>query len=492
MPLLAARPAPNDGGYAVADYDAVEPSLGTMDDLRALAADLHEHGMALCVDVVLNHTAREHAWARAALAGDARRLAYYRTFPDRSEPDEYERTLPEVFPDIAPGSFSWVPELDRWVWTTFNEYQWDLDYTNPEVFREMAEVVLRLANVGVDVLRLDAVPFLWKRKGTDCQNQPEVHQLLQALRAVGRIAAPAVAFKAEAIVSPAQLVTYLGTGRHEGKECDLAYNSVLMALLWSALASGRVALMTHVLDGMPAVPPGAGWVTYVRCHDDIGWAITPRGRRRRRRGRPSAPALPVGLLRRRLPRLVRPRRALPARRGDRRGAHERHGRVAGRARAAGEEELGVRRVLLLYAVAFAHGGLPLIYMGDELGLLNDPAWAEDEHHAADNRWMHRPPMDWAAAERRTVPGTVEAALWDGLRRLIAARRATRADPCPGHRPAAVDGQRPRLRAAAHVRRRPAAGAGELQRRRAARARLDRRRARPRAARRARRARARPL
>jgi amylosucrase len=169
MPLLAARPEPNDGGYAVADYRAVEPSLGTMADLRALAAELHAHGMTLCVDVVLNHTAREHAWARAALAGDDRKLAYYRTFPDRSEPDEYERTLPEVFPDIAPGSFSWVPELDRWVWTTFNEFQWDLDYTNPEVFRELAEVVLDLANAGVDVLRLDAVPFLWKRKGTDCR-----------------------------------------------------------------------------------------------------------------------------------------------------------------------------------------------------------------------------------------------------------------------------------------------------------------------------------
>ena len=235
MPLLAARPEPNDGGYAVTDYGAVEPALGTIDDLRALAADLRAHGMALCIDVVLNHTAREHAWARAALQGDERKLAYYRTFPDRTEPDEYERTLPEIFPDNAPGSFSWVPELGRWVWTTFNEYQWDLDYTNPEVFRAMAEAILRLADVGVDVLRLDAVPFLWKRKGTDCQNQPEVHQLLQALRAVLRIAAPAVGLKAEAIVSPANLVTYLGTGRHEGKECDLAYNNVLMALLWSSL-----------------------------------------------------------------------------------------------------------------------------------------------------------------------------------------------------------------------------------------------------------------
>src|SRR4051812_4248817 len=273
MPLLRARPAPNDGGYAVVDYGAVEPALGTMDDLRALASDLRAAGMALCVDVVLNHTAREHPWAQAAMAGDERTLAYYRTFADRAEPDAYELTLPEVFPDTAPGSFTWEPALGRWVWTTFNAYQWDLDWSNPAVFVAMAEVVLALAAAGVDVLRLDAVPFLWKRRGTDCQNQPEVHEILQALRAAVRIAAPAVAFKAEAIVSPRQLVAYLGTGRHEGKECDLAYHNVLMVLLWSALASRRVALMTHTLRAMPRVPPLAGWVTYVRCHDDIGWAI---------------------------------------------------------------------------------------------------------------------------------------------------------------------------------------------------------------------------
>src|SRR3954468_5006452 len=180
MPLLRARPAPNDGGYAVVDYGAVEPALGTMDDLRALAADLRAAGMALCVDVVLNHTAREHPRARAAGDGDERMLAFSRPFPDRSEPDAYELTLPEVFPDTAPGSFTWSPELERWVWTTFNDYQWDLDYSNPEVFRAMAEVMVDLANAGVDVLRLDAVPFLWKRPGTSSQNEPEVHELLQA------------------------------------------------------------------------------------------------------------------------------------------------------------------------------------------------------------------------------------------------------------------------------------------------------------------------
>ena len=197
--------------------------------------------MSLCVDVVLNHTAREHPWAVAARQGDPRRLAFYRTFADRTEPDAYERTLPEVFPDTAPGNFTFDPELGRWVWTTFNAYQWDLDHANPEVFVAMAAAMLDLAAVGVDVLRLDAVPFLWKRMGTDCQNQPEVHDLLQAYRAAVRIAAPAVAFKAEAIVAPRDLVAYLGLGRHEGMECDLAYHNVLMVLLWSTLATRRVA-----------------------------------------------------------------------------------------------------------------------------------------------------------------------------------------------------------------------------------------------------------
>ncbi|WP_053226870.1 amylosucrase [Solirubrobacter soli] len=416
MPLLHARPAPNDGGYAVIDYAAVDPALGTMDDLRALADDLRAEGMALCVDVVLNHTAAEHPWTRE-------HPDYYRTFPDRVEPDLYERTLPDVFPDTAPGSFTQVS--DRWVWTTFNAYQWDLDYTNPDVFVAMTSAMLGLAAVGVDVLRLDAAPFLWKRVGTNCQNQPEVHELLQAFRAALRIAAPAVAFKAEAIVAPRDLVPYLGTGRHEGKECDLAYHNVLMVLLWSALASGRVALMTSTLKAMPPVPPGAGWLTYVRCHDDIGWAITPEDA-----GRVGEDAY---LHRRFLADFYA---------GDFPGTFARGARFqpdprTGEARTSGTcaslaglesapdpyaTELAVRRILLLYAVAFAHGGLPLIYMGDELGLLNDPAGAADP----DSRWMHRPFMDWQAAERRHDPASVEGRLWAGLRRLVAARRSTRA------------------------------------------------------------------
>jgi amylosucrase len=423
MPLLHARPQPNDGGYAVVDYDAVEPALGTMDDLRGLAGDLHAAGIALCVDVVLNHTAREHVWARAAIDGDARMLARYRTFPDRAGPDAYERTLRHVFPDTAPGNFTWSPELGRWVWTTFHDYQWDLDYSNPDVFRAMAEAMLGLANAGVDVMRLDAVPFLWKRLGTACENLPEVHMVLAALREVMRRVAPAVAFKAEAIVSPKQLVAYLG-------ECDLAYNNALMVMGWSSLATSRAELMAGTLRELPPPPPHAAWVTYVRGHDDIGWAITPEDAGR------------VGeddhLHRRFLADFYAGEFPMSFARGARFQVQEASGesRTSGTAASlAGLEaalergddvavELAIRRVLLLYAVAFAYGGVPLVYMGDEIGLLNDPHWADDPAHASDNRWMHRPPMDWEAAERRGDPGTIEGRLWSGLQRLIAQRHAT--------------------------------------------------------------------
>ena len=415
MPLLHARPAPNDGGYAVLDYGAVEPALGTMDDLRELADALRAHGMSLCVDIVVNHTAAEHAWTA--------RPDFYRSFPDRTGPDAFERTLPEVFPETAPGNFTRVGV--RWMWTTFNTYQWDLNYENPEVFVAMAEVMLDLAQIGVDVMRLDAVPFLWKRVGTNCQNQPEVHELLQAFRAVVRIAAPAVAFKAEAIVAPRQLLPYLGAGKHEGKECDLAYHNVLMVLLWSALASSRVRLLTTALQAIPPPPSEAGWVTYVRGHDDIGWAITDED---------AARAGEDAHLHRRF--------LADFYAGDfpgsfARGARFQYEPATGEARTSGTTaslaglqsapdavatEYAIRRILLLYAVVFAHGGIPLIYMGDELGLLNDPVGARDP----DNRWMHRPYMDWQAAQRRGDLDTVEGRLFAGLRRLVAARRSTRA------------------------------------------------------------------
>jgi amylosucrase len=431
MPLLRAREGDNDGGYAVQDYGAVEPRLGSMDDLETLAVALHERGMSLCIDLVLNHTAAEHEWARAAAAGDPAYRDFYLIYPDRTEPDAYERTLPEVFPDNAPGSFTDVPGVGV-VWTTFNTFQWDLNWANPRVFAAMLEALLDLANRGIDVVRLDAAPFLWKRLGTNCQNQPEAHDIVQALRALVRIAAPSVTFKAEAIVAPDDLVQYLGAHERYRPECDLAYHNQLMVMLWSSIATRDGRLATVALRRLRPAPPETGWVTYVRCHDDIGWAVSDDDARA------------VGW------NPFEHRRFLAAFFAGRtegsfaRGAAFQENPDTGDVRTSGSTaalcglELavlsddpaaiaaGVRRVLLLYSIVYSFGGIPLVYMGDELGLFGDEDWASLPSQANDNRWMHRPFMDWQVAERRHDPVTVEGQVFSGLQELAATRRTVTA------------------------------------------------------------------
>jgi amylosucrase len=427
MPLLQPRDGDSDGGYAVADYGAVDPRVGSMADLEVLAAELHGRGIALCIDLVLNHTAREHEWARKAQAGDPACREMYLIYPDRTAPDAYQATLPEVFPDTAPGSFTEVPGLG-WVWTTFHDYQWDLNYANPAVFRQMLATMLTLANRGVDVLRLDAAPFLWKRPGTDGQNQPEAHLLLQAFRALTRLAAPGLVLKAEAIVGPEMLVQYLGAHDRYQPECDLAYDNQLMVMLWSTLASRDVRLAEHALSRRRAAPAPTAWVSYLRCHDDIGWAVS------------DADAAAAGLggfeHRRFLSEFFAGR--FPG--SFARGALFQENPLTGDARisgmaaslcgiesaaAAGDEAeltLGLRRLESMYAVVFSFGGIPLIYMGDELALPNDPGWAEDPAHVHDNRWMHRPRMDWARAARRGDPSSVEGRAFTALQGLARARQ----------------------------------------------------------------------
>ena len=419
MPLLAPRHGDSDGGYAVLDYDAVDPRLGTMDDLEALAADLHARGMSLCIDLVLNHTAAEHHWARAAAAGDAKFRDFYRVFPDREIPDRYERTLPEVFPDQAPGNFTHVEGVG-WVWTTFNSFQWDLDWSNPEVFEAMLATVFAVANRGVDVVRVDAAPFLWKREGTDCQNQPEVHLILQALRTLTLVAAPGVVFKAEAIVAPTELVKYLGGHDRFVPECDLAYHNQLMVLLWSTLATRDVRLARVALSRMRPAPPSTAWVTYLRCHDDIGWAITDEDARAVGLDPSAHRAFLSDFYAGHHPGSFARGAVFQAnpRTGDRRTSGSTASLCGLEAALEGgidaEVSAATSRLLMLYSVAYAFGGIPLIYMGDELALCNDRHWADDAAHAGDNRWMHRPPMDWQAAARRNDTTTIEGTVFGRL------------------------------------------------------------------------------
>ena len=424
MPLLRPRDGDSDGGYAVADYRDVRADLGTPQDLAALAKALRAEGISLVVDLVVNHVAREHEWARAARAGSERHRAYFHVFPDRREPDAYEATLPEVFPDFAPGNFTWDDELSGWVWTTFNSFQWDVDWSNPEVFAEYAGVVFWLANLGVEVLRLDAIAFLWKRKGTDSQNQPEVHAIARALRALTRIACPAVALKAEAIVAPDDLVGYLGRGRHHGKVSDLAYHNTLMVQIWSMLATRDVRLSVRALQRLPVVPTTTAWICYLRCHDDIGWAVD------------DGDAAAVGLSgfghRAFLSDYYTGRfpgsqaagltfQENPAT-GDRRVSGTTADLTGLRSAANPEQvDLAVRRVLLAYAVVLGWGGIPVVWTGDELGLVGDEGWADDPAHAGDNRWYHRPRLDDATRALRHDPRSPAGRVFAGLRALAAQR-----------------------------------------------------------------------
>ena len=432
MPCLMPREGDNDGGYSVKDYRRIDPRYGDMSDFEAVTAACRARGISVCVDLVLNHTAREHEWADAARAGDPAYLDYYLTYRDDAVPKAHKATLVEVFPDTAPGNFTFDAAMDRWVWTTFNAHQWDLNWANPRVFLEMTRVMLFLANRGADVLRLDAVAFMWKRMGTRCQSEPEVHMILHALRAACRIVAPAAIHLEEAIVGPAEMLTYLGRDVHDGKIGNLAYHNSLMVQIWSALATRDARLMTHVLaTHFPSSVTNATYATYLRCHDDIGWAITDED------------AAALGL-------------SGPAHRGFlsdfyeggfpgsfAEGALFQHNpetgdkRISGttaslagleRAEAAGDPaaiDMAVHRILLGHAIIASYGGIPLVYMGDEVALLNDRGYAEDPALAHDSRWLHRPHMDWdrlarARAEPDGPPGRVLA----GLRHLLARRAAT--------------------------------------------------------------------
>jgi amylosucrase len=429
MPILKPRLGDSDGGYAVADYRNVDPGLGTIDDLQALARLLRRNGISLVADLVLNHVAREHEWATAARTGDEHFHRYFHIYPDRTEPDAYERTLPEVFPDFAPGNFTWDDDVNGWVWTTFNSWQWDVNWTNPDVFAEYTAVVLLLANLGVEVLRLDALAFMWKRLGTNCQNQPEVHQIVKALRALTRIACPAVAFKAEAIVAPRDLVQYLGRGGHEDRVSQLAYHNSLMVQVWSMLAAGNAVLAAEALRALPAEPSTATWLTYVRCHDDIGWAIDDEDARAARLDGFShrkflvdfytgdyPGSMATGLVFQYNPQT-----------GDRRTSGMTASLMGLEAARAQNDPVAtneaIARIRLAYAIVCGWGGIPVLWMGDEIGLGNDPNWASEPGHANDNRWAHRPRMPWDLAARRHDMSSIEGRVFAAIAGL-ARRRAS--------------------------------------------------------------------
>ena len=424
MPLFAVRPGNNDGGYAISNYRSVDPRVGTIEDLKALAADLREAGIVLVLDFVFNHTSDDHAWAMQAQAGDREYQQFYYIFPDREMPDRYEATLREIFPTVRRGNFTWHDGMQQWVWTTFNSFQWDLNYSNPAVFRAMAGEMLFLANTGVDILRLDAVAFIWKQMGTGCENLPHAHTVIQAVNAVARIAAPGLLFKSEAIVHPDEVVKYVSPG-----ESQISYNPTLMALLWESLATRNTKLLRQSLRHRHQLPEGTTWVNYLRCHDDIGWTFD------------DADAEKVGINgydhRNFLNSFYTGQhpgsfaRGIPFQHNEQTGDMRISGTMASLAGLeqaieqddAFKKEMAIRRIMLLHGVTLSIGGIPLLYMSEELGVTNDYDFHKDPAKEGDTRWVHRPKMKWEYLEELEQDGSIRQRVFNSISRMIAMRKS---------------------------------------------------------------------
>ncbi len=414
MPPFKCPSAHNDGGYAVSSYREVNPALGSMQDLRELAQALRKAGISLVLDFVFNHTSDEHDWAQAALKRRSGFEDFYLFFHDRTMPDAYEQHVREIFPDEHAGAFTKLDD-GRWVWTTFHSYQWDLNYANPAVFNAMAAEMLAIANLGTEVLRMDAVAFIWKQLGTSCENLPQAHSLIRAFNALARIAAPGLMFKSEAIVHPDDVVKYVSP-----QECQLSYNPLQMALLWNSLATRRVDLLHMALAERSRLPAHTAWVNYIRGHDDIGWTFADEDAARLGMQAFDHRKFLNQFYVNRFPGSFA--RGVPFQDNAATGDCRISGTCASLCGLEQGDEHAVARILLLYGVALSSGGLPLIYLGDEVGTLNDPHYLNDPAKAGDSRWVHRPPRDAARYAARHDPASSAGRIFAGLRRLIAARQ----------------------------------------------------------------------
>ena len=428
MPILDCPPGNSDGGYAVRDFNKIDPRFGTVEDVGELAATLKKRDMLLVLDVVVNHTSDEHEWAQQARKGEKKYQDYYFTFDDREVPDIYEETMPEIFPATAPGNFTWDAEMGKWVMTVFHAYQWDLNYRNPEVLIEMIDIILFWANKGADILRLDAVAFLWKKIGSACQNEREAHLLLQLMKDCCQVTAPGVLFIAEAIVSPSEIAKYFGEDAINAKECEIAYNATFMALLWDAVATKNAEVLNQGIKSLPNKLERATWLNYVRCHDDIGLGFDDNDIRLAGFDPAQHRRFLVDYFTGRF--AGSPARGLPfgenPKTGDARISGSLASLVGLESAIENQDEAAidaaVKTIVLLHSMILSFGGIPLLYYGDAIGMLNCLAYLADASKRDDNRWINRSHFDWSKAERRHQTGTVEHRIFHALKKIIAVRK----------------------------------------------------------------------
>lgn len=426
MPFLDTPKGRSDGGYAVADFRKVRPDLGTMKDLAELTEKCHEEDINVCMDFVMNHTSEDHEWARRARAGEGEYMSRYFFYDNEEIPEKYEKTVPQVFPTTAPGNFTYLPETGHYVMTTFYPYQWDLNYRNPRVFNEMIYNFLYLTNQGIDIVRIDAVPYIWKELGTTCRNLKQVHTIVRMMRMIAEIVCPGVLLLGEVVMEPEKVVPYFGTV--EKPECHMLYNVTTMATTWNSIATGDIRLLKKQMDIVNQLPKQYVFLNYLRCHDDIGWGLDYETMR------------PWGI------------KEIPHKRylndyftGKIRGSVSRgelynddpvtqDARFCGTtASMCGIEKAGfehdeeamnaaVREDIMLHAYMLTQSGIPMLYSGDELGQVNDYSYKNDPEKCADSRYIHRGKLPWELAEDKEDVTTVQGNIFQTLDRLEKIRR----------------------------------------------------------------------
>lgn len=430
MPFLDTPKGRSDGGYAVSDFRKVQPALGTMEDLESLTTACRKEGISVCMDFVMNHTSEDHEWAKRARAGEGEYMSRYFFFDNDAIPAEYEKTVPQVFPTTAPGNFTWLPDAGHYVMTSFYPYQWDLNYKNPRVFNEMMYNFLYLANKGIDIMRIDAVPYIWKELHTQCRNLKQVHTIVRMMRMIGEIVCPGVLLLGEVVMEPEKVVPYFGTV--EKPECHMLYNVTTMATTWHTVATRDVRLLKRQLDIVNSLPKEYVFLNYLRCHDDIGWGL-------------DYDTLHLWGCEERshkqyLNNYFQGLEGESVSRGELYNADP----VSGDARFCGttasmcgvekagfeqdEEamERALRRDVTLHAYMFMQSGIPVLYSGDEVGQVNDYSYKDDPDKAADSRYIHRGKMDWKLAEQISDKKSVAGRIFGQLDLLEKIRRSSQA------------------------------------------------------------------
>ena len=421
MPLLQSPKGRSDGGYAVSDFRKVEPELGTMEDLSDLATECHNKGMSVCLDFVMNHTSEDHEWAQRAKKGEKEYQDRYFFFDNWVIPNEFEKTVPQVFPQTAPGNFTWCDEAQKVVMTTFYPYQWDLNYANPTVFNDMTANMLNLCNHGVDIIRLDAVPYIWKTLGTSCRNLPQVHTLVRLMRMATEVVCPGTLLLGEVVMEPSKVVPYFGT--LEKPECHMLYNVTTMASTWHTVATHDVRLLRHQLESVFALPKEYTFLNYLRCHDDIGWGLDYDFLKQ------------FGIEEVAHKKYLNDYLTGKWYGSDSRGELYNDDPRLGDARLTGttaslcgieaaeyeknDEKFDryIRLDIMLHAFLLTQSGIPVLYSGDEIGQLNDYSYHNDPLKWDDSRYLHRGNLNWDEVALRNDPKTRQGRIFQGLRRL---------------------------------------------------------------------------